>query len=86
MHAKRNKPGKHKPKSVDRCAAKLIALLDTGDYSGHLSVEQRRTARDEMTGYLDQVGPDAFKAALHKLYVLAAQQVRRRADILRGRR
>jgi len=86
MHAKRHKPGKRAPKSVDRCAAKLIALLDTADYTRCLSPEQDRAVRKEVSTYVDQLGSDTFAAALHKLYALAAYQVRRRAGILRGKR
>jgi len=86
MHAKRHKPGKGAPKSVDRCAAKLIALLDTGDYTRCLSPEQDRTVRKEIATFVDQLGADTFAAALHKLCAGAAYKVRHRADMLRGKR
>ena len=86
MLKKRNKSDKREPKSVDRCAVKLISLLDTGDYTYRLSPEQRRTVREEISTYLDQVGADTFTVALHKLYALAARQVQRRTGTLRGKR
>ena len=66
-------------RTIDRCAAALLALFDSGVGRRKLTPPRQQSSRAEVNALLGQLGDDVVAEALHRLYRKAEADAKKRA-------